>query len=510
MAQYNLDQGSIQYNFHMSRAPIQMFGGAFANGKTTALVVKALKLARDYPGSNGLLARETYPKLNDTLRKVFMEWCPPNWVKRKPSQEDNTCYLVNDSRVNFRYVAQRGKKSEDGNTTSNLLSATYDWIGVDQVEDPGIAHKDFLDLLGRLRGNTPYRPPSGEEEDESMPPNGPRWLMLTANPTHNWVYKELVKPLLLWKSQGVRSENLIVDERTGLPIIDLFEGSTYTNAKNLGADYIRNLESTYKGQMRERYLMGKWAAFEGLVHPDFDMGVHVLSREVVMAHLESCLNRKVKVKAIEGYDFGLVSPSVYMLGFIDDLGRVFILDGYYKKEFHYTQQPPAVRDIREKYTGLLDFSDPIYADPAIFRRTVIGGFKSTGETIAQLYSGLGLYMVPSTNDILPGIAKVNSYLVGTMNTPHVVTGATPGPLVYITPELEWFIDEINSYWWKRNPHGNMVDEPMDNNDHAMNTLKYMLARLPEASEISIKKEDLPPGWMKWQEREVTRAHWGNR
>ena len=73
MAQYNLDQGSIQYNFHMSRAPIQMFGGAFANGKTTALVVKALKLARDYPGSNGLLARETYPKLNDTLRKVFME-----------------------------------------------------------------------------------------------------------------------------------------------------------------------------------------------------------------------------------------------------------------------------------------------------------------------------------------------------------------------------------------------------------------------------------------------------
>ena len=45
-----------------------------------------------------------------------------------------------------------------------LLSATYDWIGLDQIDDPGITHKDFLDLLGRLRGDTPYRVEEGEED----------------------------------------------------------------------------------------------------------------------------------------------------------------------------------------------------------------------------------------------------------------------------------------------------------------------------------------------------------
>jgi hypothetical protein len=47
-------------------------GGGFGNGKTTAGVVKALELAKDYPGSNGLIARSTFPKLNDTIRKEFL------------------------------------------------------------------------------------------------------------------------------------------------------------------------------------------------------------------------------------------------------------------------------------------------------------------------------------------------------------------------------------------------------------------------------------------------------
>jgi hypothetical protein len=36
------------------------------------VLVKALQLAKDYPGSNGLIARSTFPKLNDTIRKEFL------------------------------------------------------------------------------------------------------------------------------------------------------------------------------------------------------------------------------------------------------------------------------------------------------------------------------------------------------------------------------------------------------------------------------------------------------
>jgi hypothetical protein len=127
---------------------------------------------------------------------------PPDWIKKMPTQDDNTCYLTNSTIVNFRYISQRGKQNVDGSTTSNLLSATYDWIGIDQIEDPEIVHKDLLDLMGRLRGQTPYRPDG--EEDTTMPDSGPRWLMLTSNPTSNWVYKEIIKPIHVFKRTGRR------------------------------------------------------------------------------------------------------------------------------------------------------------------------------------------------------------------------------------------------------------------------------------------------------------------
>jgi hypothetical protein len=57
---YKLRKGSTHWAFDHSRAKVQFFGGGFANGKTTALVIKALKLCAAYPGSNGLLGRSTY------------------------------------------------------------------------------------------------------------------------------------------------------------------------------------------------------------------------------------------------------------------------------------------------------------------------------------------------------------------------------------------------------------------------------------------------------------------
>jgi len=52
---YKIDAGSVHERFLNSRAPIQLFGGGFGNGKTAALCIKCISLAIDYPGSNGLI-----------------------------------------------------------------------------------------------------------------------------------------------------------------------------------------------------------------------------------------------------------------------------------------------------------------------------------------------------------------------------------------------------------------------------------------------------------------------
>lgn len=496
---YKLRKGTVQWGFDKSRNKIQFFGGGFANGKTTALVIKALKLCVAYPGSEGLLGRSTYPKLNDTLRKVFFKWCPPDWIKKMPTQDDNTCYLKNGTVVNFRYISQRGKQNVDGTTTSNLLSATYDWIGIDQIEDPEIVHKDLLDLMGRLRGQTPYRPEG--EEDPTMPDSGPRWLMLTSNPTSNWVYRELIKPYQIYRNTGRRTAQLLANPTTGIPIIDLCEGSTYTNKENLTEDYLTTLEASYRGQMRKRFLEGQWAAYEGLVYQDFEEERHLISREQAMEHLWDLQRKHYKVKAIEGFDFGLSSPSCYLFGFVDDWGRVIILDGYHKRNFHYTRQPGNVKSIRAKYAHLIDIEDRIRADPSIFRQKVIAKHVDTGTPIAHLLSAEGMECRPATNDIVTGIAKVAAYLGDHPTHEHLITGKTPGPLLYFVNDLDFVTDEITNYYWDRTSTGEHIDKPIDRDDHAMDALKYMLSHQPEPAEIVLPKSARIPPWMFWHEIE---------
>jgi hypothetical protein len=496
---YKLRKNSTHWAFDKSRNKIQFFGGGFANGKTTALVIKALKLCVMYPGANGLLGRSTYPKLNDTLRKVFFQWCPPDWIKKMPTQDDNSCYLKNGTVINFRYISQRGKQNVDGSTTSNLLSATYDWIGIDQIEDPEIVHKDLLDLMGRLRGQTPYRPDG--EEDESMPDSGPRWLMLTSNPTSNWVYRELIKPLHTWKKTGRKVDQLLIDPSTNVPIIDLIEGSTYTNKENLTSDFLRTLEASYRGQMRARFLEGKWAAYEGLVYQDFEESRHLLTREQAMNHLWSLQRNHYRVKAIEGYDFGISSPSCYLFGFVDDWGRVIVLDGYYKRNFHYTHQPAEVIKIRSKYAHLINVDELIRADPSIFKQKVIEKHVDTGTPIAHLLSAAGMECRPATNDITTGVAKVAAYIADQPTHPHVITEKTPGPLLYFVDDLDFISDEITNYYWDRTSSGEHVDRPIDRDDHAMDAIKYMLSHQPEPSELVLPHDKTPKPWMFWHEED---------
>jgi hypothetical protein len=72
-------------------------------------------------------------------------------------------------------------------------------------------------------------------------------------------------------------------------------------------------------------------------------------------------------------------------------------------------------------------------------------------------------------------------------------------LLYVAAELPWFQDEVMSYYWKRDSQGRNIDEPVDSHDHAMNTVKYMLSKLPDPSEIVVPEDALPPRWKFWNE-----------
>lgn len=506
MPNYEVIAGGMHVQFLACRKKIQVIAGGFGNGKTAACCVKGLQFAYDYPGSNGLIARSTYPKLNDTIRREFYKWCPADHVKRWPTKDDNTLILKNDTTINFRYIAQRGKQSVEGSTTSNLLSATYDWIIADQMEDPEITHKDFLDLMGRLRGSTPYK-----GNDPTMPMSGPRYMLLTANPTANWFYKKLVKPFHEWKRTGLVGADLMANKTTLEPIIEVFEGSTYENKHNLDSDFIEGLESSYQGQMRDRFLLGKWAAYEGLVYPTYSAEVHRIPRlhvEEMFSHSEK---HRSRYKGFEFFDFGIAKPSCYGLGFIDYVGRVFIVDGFYKANMpiedpdidEKSDLPKGIGDkilaLREKYEEWIDFDDPIMADPAIFKRTVINGQGKGATTINKLLlDRFELIFRPGQNDKITGITKVSDYL-GMKRGMHYLSDQPYGPMLYFVDDMEYIDDEFVSYFWKVDHDGEREDEPRDGKDHFLDGLKYGLSRLPAASTLHFHQPIITPEYLRWHE-----------
>lgn len=496
---FKLHEASLQDRFMKSRAKIQLYGGGFANGKTATTCIKVIQIARDYPGANILMARATYPKLMDTLAKEFFKWLPQHWIKSYTKTPNPTLVLTNGTTINFRHVAQQGVNAE--HTTSNLLSATYDLAVIDQIEDPEITEKDFNDILGRLRGMARY-----EGDDASMPKTGPRWFIITCNPTGNWVYKRLVKPLHAYQ-RGVQSPDLLVDSKTGKPIIELFEGSTYENRENLEEDFIRTLESTYRGQMRDRFLLGKWASYEGLVYPQWDADVHMLQKVQLQEYLEQLYRDRRVPTFFEGYDHGIAVPSCYLMGFADHKGNMFVCDGFHVQGLNIETMAKMIGECRMRWDWHMTDSKPIFADPAIFRRTT-GDKKTIGKTVADMYNEEGVVMRRGNNDVISGITKIQSFLSPQDMHQHPLYGGYGAPYLYFNQELQFVDDEMTAYYWKRNPDGEYDDRPQDKNDHAMDTLKYMLTDRPSLAYL-IKRPKSDPGYMKWQEYEEkqdTRNH----
>lgn len=281
-------------------------------------------------------------------------------------------------------------------------------------------------------------------------------------------------------------------------LISLVEGSTYTNSHNLGEDFLTTLESRYRGQMRDRYLYGHWAAYEGLVHPEYSEVSHNLTRDQMYGIYDDLSVRGVTVNFIEGYDFGIAVPSCYLLAFVDRFKNVFIVDGFYypEEQMRLTDQQKAIWSIRATW-GVEN--NTVWADPAIFKRTVVQR-NTNAKTIAQLFNegDHAVHMRASDNEVIRGITKVNMYLSIDERHRHPVLGTFGAPHLYVADHLGFVADEFTSYYWKVDPQGERTDDPVDRNDHAMNTIKYMLAKQPDLASRAPRIKQRPY-LTKWQE-----------
>jgi phage terminase large subunit len=182
-------------------------------------------------------------------------------------------------------------------------------------------------------------------------------------------------------------------------------------------------------------LLGQWSTAEGVVYDTFDANIHVKNRddkEFIKWHL-SC-------------DEGYTNPAVILVVGVDSDGRWHIANEFYERG---VLQSRFIDEVKKRY--IERNADIVAVD------------ESAAGLIADMQNN-GVRAIPAKGRVLDGIQKIQDRLR---------LQGDGLPRLTVDPSCVNVINEFESYVWKKSKDGNGKDEPMKDNDHAMDPLRYL-------------------------------------
>jgi PBSX family phage terminase large subunit len=245
-----------------------------------------------------------------------------------------------------------------------------------------------------------------------------RNLFVTTTPRgFNWLYDEFGD--LNGVSEPIADGQLIRTDTT----TSIIGVSTRTNPAN-PEDYIEREERQHTGQSYQQEVEGKFVKFEGLVYPWFDD--------------DNLVDEPPETydEAIYGVDWGFKNPSV-ALALVREGDRWIVVDEWYETRCTQT-------DHRKAVESLIDIwgPGPIFCDPS-------------EPANIEAFQREGLDARGAVNDVTPGIQHIS----GQRDT------------LRVGEYCQSLRNEFNQYQYKDD---DTKDEPVKQNDHSMDALRYAL------------------------------------
>ncbi len=391
-----------------STAPELLYSGAWGAGKSRVLCEKALFLAERYPGNLVGIARKVFNSIKlTTMRTFFEEVCPPDHIKRY-NKTDHLVTLKNGSQVFFFGLDDPLK----------IQSLNLGACGVDEVIE--LTEEDWTMLGGRIRlGRVPFRQ-----------------LFAATNPASrgHWLYRRfyLDRPRM----------------PDGRPMTDVVESNALENPY-LPKDYIAKIQALH-GRYRDRFVLGKWVDFEGLVYDCFDPLIHVVDR------MPEGWEKWPKLRAI---DFGYSNPFVCQWWAIspDD-------EWYLYREIYYSHR--LVEDHARQIVTLSVGESYLaaYADHDAEDRATLEHY--------------GVQTTPALKDVSPGIQEVYGRLKPDERGRSRIYFLRDAlverdPALVEAKKPTCTVEEIQGYQYpKQKGDKNVKEEPVKLNDHGMDAMRY--------------------------------------
>ncbi len=217
------------------------YGGAMGGGKTRAIAELAIDTALAFPGDNVLVARQHYSNLQTTTMREFFDCLPerliverqrssPQWVAIRDAAWPSGVR----STVHFRHLTE----------WSGLGSEQYGAVFVDEAGE--VAEEAAQMLLTRLR----------------HPAQPRRWFVAASNPWPGWFERWFVRREL--------DESAFAEARGRIVYIP----ARIADNPHLPDSYAAQQRALQPGEWVQRFIEGRFDAFEGRVYQHFDPRRH--------------------------------------------------------------------------------------------------------------------------------------------------------------------------------------------------------------------------------------------
>ena len=432
--------------------------GGYGSGKTRAICLKGLILSSVFPQNQGMLACFHGTDLQDRVKPVFFEMCPPLWIEDYNKQA-NIVTLRNGSVIFFRHIHDATAK---GSAKTRRVGANLGWFGVDQMEEIEIDHWNAL--ISRLRN------PAAKKHFGfgAINPNG-----------HDWIYKMFFTQFRKWEDVPLIGGHrpFFQTMRSAANILGVAVNSEENRISNGGFiddDYFNSLIAQYDAQWRDRYVYCSFDDFSGKIYksyraalddPDYASVHNIQPFEI--PHYWEC---------VVGIDVGGNSPWAVVVSHIDEWGNVIISKGLVKPTVN-------TREIAAWIKMNTNWNSP---------RTM---FVIDWENkLAMLELGdYGIHCRPAIKNVVPGLLRTGSHFAIRKGYPlppwymqsqpeeRIAKFKNEGaPKIYIFNSFIECRQEHDEYVW--NP--NKPNEPLKTGTKRFDTcdaVRYIIMSRPQSS-----------------------------
>lgn len=429
-----------------STSPAILFSGAYRAGKTEVACRAVIRHAMTYPGAKVGVFRAKLKSLKQSTLRTFLELVHPSWVANWNNSELELLF-VNGSTVTFL-----GCDFPDRIGSIELSAAFIDEAHEANPEAYGM-------IVGRLSAplqiNSEWLNQISNLTQYANAAVGVRQLWLACNPKSqsHWLYRDFINP------------------DTRLPGRKFYSSNTLTNT-NLPQSYVETNLSQYarpgtsleklretvtnirqgRGQLDgmnlvplltpfgQRNLLGLWVALEGAIF-ELDRSLHL-----VPANFGEW-GKPTKIYA--GVDFGFHHP------------RIVVASKFSNNSLLTVDYWDGSNSTPEDLVLALTTLDEKWHLSKIFMPHDQPGIKK----MARKKLG-GSRIMNAQNSVLTGIGQVQALL-------------GKGALKFVegSSSFDLFWGELEGYSWKRDRDGNWLDEPVKEDDHYPDALRYLVASM---------------------------------